>query len=101
MQSSPVREPKGELLIRIEPDTKMMFMIAKPFKEHCVKYQINYNDTLRKLTEKGRLVRRDGKRLSKGTSVNGGNIHCLWFKLDDDFVKVDEYAKPDDTADAD
>ena len=101
MQSAPVREPKGELLIRIEPDTKMMFMIAKPFKEHCVKYQINYTDTLRKLTEKGRLVRRDGKRLSKGTAVTGGNIHCLWFKLDDDFVKVDEYAKPDDTADAD
>jgi energy-coupling factor transporter ATP-binding protein EcfA2 len=100
MQALPKREPKGELLIRIEPDTKMMFIIAKPFKEHCVKYQINYNDTLRKLEEQGRLIERKGKRLSKGMNIVGDPIHCLWFKLTDDFVSVDEYAKPDETEDA-
>jgi hypothetical protein len=89
------------LLIRIEPDTKMMFVLAKPFKEYCVKYQINYNQTLDKLEEEGRLVRRAGKRLSKGMAVSGDNVHCLWFKLDEDFVNVDEYAKADETEDAD
>jgi hypothetical protein len=79
----------------------MMFFIAKPFKEYCVKYQINYNDTLNKLEKQGRLVGRAGKRLSKGMSVSGGNVHCLWFKLDDDFVKVEEYAKEDKPEDAD
>jgi hypothetical protein len=34
-------------------------------------------------------------------SVSGGNVHCLWFKLDDDFVKVEEYAKEDKPEDAD
>jgi hypothetical protein len=101
LPSSPVREPRGELLIRIEPDTKMMFVLAKPFKEYCVKYQINYNQTLDKLEEEGRLVRRAGKRLSKGMAVSGDNVHCLWFKLDEDFVNVDEYAKADETEDAD
>ena len=101
MQALPKREPKGELLIRIEPDTNMMFFIAKPFKEYCVKYQINYNDTLTKLEKQGRLVKRDGKRLSKGMAVSGGNVHCLWFKLDDDFIKVDEYIKEDTSSDAD
>jgi hypothetical protein len=101
LQSAPIREPRGELLIRIEPDTKMMFMIAKPFREYCVKYQINYNETLNKLEKEGRLVQRAGKRLSKGMAVSGDNVHCLWFKLDDDFVSVDEYAKEDASEDAD
>ncbi len=100
LYAGPVREPKGELLIRIEPDTKMMFFIAKHFKEYCVKYQINYNQTLDKLKQQGRLVKKEGKRLSKGMAVSGENIHCLWFKLTDDFVSVDEYAKPE-TEDAD
>lgn len=100
LYAGPVREPKGELLIRIEPDTKMMFFIAKHFKEYCVKYQINYNQTLDKLEQEGRLVKKAGKRLSKGMAVSGENIHCLWFKLTDDFVSVDEYAKPE-TEDAD
>jgi hypothetical protein len=101
LESAPIREPKGELLIRIEPDTKMMFVIAKQFKEYCVKYQINYNDTLNRLEEEGRLVKRAGKRLSKGMAVSGDNVHCLWFKLDEDFVSVDDYAKTDELEDAD
>lgn len=101
LYAGPVREPKGELLIRIEPDTKMMFFIAKHFKEYCVKYQINYNQTLDKLKQQGRLVKKEGKRLSKGMAVSGENIHCLWFKLTDDFVNVDEYAKTGDEEDAD
>lgn len=101
MPALPKREPKGELLIRIEPDTRMMFMIAKPFKEYCVKYQINYGETLRKLEETGRLVGRGGKRISKGMAVSGDNIHCLWFKLTDDFVNTDDYVKPEETADGD
>jgi len=101
LPSSPIREPRGELLIRIEPDTKMMFFIAKAFKEYCVKYQINYNQTLDKLEQQGRLVKRAGKRLSKGMAVSGDNIHCLWFKLAEDFVSVEDYAKADAEDDAD
>jgi hypothetical protein len=101
LPSAPIREPKGELLIRIEPDTEMMFLIAKPFREYCVKYQINYNDTLDKLEAQGRLVNRNNKRMSKGMAVSGDNVHCLWFKLDPDFVSVNEYAKEDGIVDAD
>jgi len=99
LPSAPIREPKGELLIRIEPDTNMMFLIAKPFREYCVKYQINYNDTLDKLEKQGRLLKRDNKRMSKGMAVSGDNVHCLWFKLDPDFVSVNEYAKEDTSTD--
>lgn len=96
LASAPIREPKGELLIRIEPDTKMMFLIVKPFKEYCVKYQINYNQTLDKLEQEGRLVKRAAKRLSKGMAVSGDNVHCLWFKVDDEFVDTTPYEEADE-----
>lgn len=96
LPSAPVREPKGELLIRIEPDTKMMFLIVKPFREYCVRYQINYNDVLNKLEQQGRLIKRAGKRLSKGMAVSGDNVHCLWFKVDDEFVDTTQYEETDE-----
>jgi hypothetical protein len=92
MQALPRREPRGELLVRIEPDTKRMYIIAKSFKDYCVKFQINYNDTIKKLETEGRLIKKDGIRLSKGTAVSGDPIHCLWFKVDDDdFVDPTQY----------
>jgi hypothetical protein len=93
MQPLPLRTPKGELLIRIEPDTKLMYLIARPFKEYCVKFQINYAETVRRLEEKGRLVAKGPKRISKGTEVNGDPVHCLVFKLEEDFLNTEEYAK--------
>lgn len=94
MQAAPKREPKGELLVRIEPDTKRMFIIAKAFREYCVKFQINYGETIKKLETEGRLIKKDGVRLSKGTAVSGDPIHCLWFKIDDDeFIDAEQYAE--------
>lgn len=91
----PKREPKGELLIRYEPDTQIMFFMAKPFKEYCVQYQINYAETLRILQERKRLVSRGPKRLSKGMSVYSVPVHAIGIKVGGDFVDVDKYM--DDT----
>jgi len=77
--------------VRIEPDTKRMFIIAKSFREHCVKFQINYAETIRKLEAEGRIIDKKGVRLSKGTAVTGDPIHCLWFKIDEDFVDATQY----------
>jgi hypothetical protein len=33
-------------------------------------------------------------------SVSGDNIHCLWFKLDEDFVDVENYTKEEPADDA-
>ena len=100
MQAAPVREPKGELLVRIEPDTKRMFIIAKSFKEYCVRYQLNYTETVKKLETEGRIIDKKGIRLSKGTTVSGEPIHCLWFKIDDDFIDTAPYENAE-KADAD
>jgi hypothetical protein len=100
MQAAPLREPRGELLVRIEPDTKRMFIIAKSFKDYCVKFQINYLETVKKLETEGRIIEKKPIRLSKGTAISGEPIHCLWFKIDDEFVDTTQYAGTE-VADAD
>ena len=92
MQAAPLREPRSELLVRIEPDTKRMFIIAKSFKDYCVKFQINYTETVKKLETEGRIIEKKPIRLSKGTTISGEPIHCLWFKIDDEFVDTTQYA---------
>ena len=92
LQRLPLREPKGELLIRIEPDTKLMFISAKAFREYCVKYQISYSGTIRKLKEAGRYKKGEAKRMSKGTLVTSLPIHALKLDLSSgDFINIDNY----------
>lgn len=88
------REPRGELLVRIEPNTKMMYVSAKQFREYCVRFQISYAETTRKLKEKGRLIKSDTYRLTKGTSVTVDPVHCLWIKVDEDTLDLEVYTQP-------
>jgi hypothetical protein len=96
----PQLEPRGELLIRYEPDTKRMYFAAKAFKDDCVKYQVNYKETLRQLTASGVLLKNDNggpvvnKRLSKGMKVAAPATSCLMLDCTrDEFINVDEFVK--------
>jgi hypothetical protein len=90
MPKMPTLEPKGELLIRYEPDTKKMFLAAKPFKNDCVKFQVNYRDTLKQLEEKGIFTGTMNKRLSKGMKVVAPGVHSLVFDCSNsDFISLD------------
>ena len=61
--------PRGHLVARYEPDTKMLFLRIKPFKEWCVDQQINYQSVVDEL--KSKLgAKRVKKRLTKGTDFN-------------------------------
>lgn len=77
MQTLPLLEPRGELLIRYEPDTKRMYLAAKAFKDDCVEYQVNYKETLRKLQETGIYLGSEAKRLSKGMKVVSPGVHSI------------------------
>lgn len=90
MQSMPTMEPKGELIIRYEPDTKRMFITAKSFKDDCVKLQVNYKETLKFLEESGIYKGTTVKRMSKGTKVNAPGVHALIMDFaDSDLFDVD------------
>ena len=90
MVELPKQEPKGELLIRYEPDTNKVFIASKPFKDHCVKYQINYKDTLEQLRAKGMLLGPGQKRMAKGMAMISTNTPVLIFNASHkDFISID------------
>ena len=61
--------PRGTLVARYEPDTKLLFLRLKPFREWCVDQQINYQGVVDDLKEK-LGAKRVKKRLTKGTDFN-------------------------------
>jgi hypothetical protein len=79
MEVYPVMQPKGELLVRFEPDTKQMYIAAKHFKNDCVDYQINYKETLEALKKDGVYLGTSVKRLSKGMKFTYPGVYCLMF----------------------
>jgi hypothetical protein len=76
---APRVEPKGELIIRYEPDTKRMFIVSKAFRNDCVKFQINYQDTVNELKKMGIITKAEDKRMGKGTNLMSTGVHTLIF----------------------
>tara|TARA_R110000822_G_scaffold579_5_gene2579 strand:+ start:3557 stop:6400 length:2844 start_codon:yes stop_codon:yes gene_type:complete len=90
MQQLPVLEPRGELLIRYEPDTQRVYVAVSAFKKYCVKYQINYKETIRQLTKAGVFIGAANKRLSKGMSIVSPAVHCIILDASvEDFMDID------------
>ena len=96
MPALPIMEPRGDLTIRYEPDTKMMYLAAKAFKNDCAKYQVNYKETLAELEAKGIFVGRAVKRLSKGMKVVSPGVQCLIIDCSSsEFLDMDEFIQPE------
>lgn len=92
MHHAPTLEPRGELIIRYEPDTKRMYIAASAFKKDCVTGQVHYKDVLQQLKKKGVYVGADNKRLSKGMKVKSPGVHSLIFDCSGtDFIDIDHY----------
>jgi hypothetical protein len=90
LQPLPMLEPKGELLIRYEPDTKELYIAAKQFKDFCVRQQINYKSTLKSLTTLKVFVEGTNKRMSKGMKVVSPAVRVLKFDASvSEFLQLD------------
>lgn len=88
--SLPTMEPKGELLIRYEPDTKHMYLVTREFKADCVERQINYKNTLAELKQKGVFKEPVNKRMSKGMKITSPAVNTLLFDCSDSsFLNLD------------
>lgn len=102
LPNAPLREPKGELLIRYELDTKRLFIVQKKFKEWCAKNQISYHDTISNLRNTGVSVDSVKKRMAKGTLMAAPPVNSLL--IDDTMCNVFDAeavlaASQDDTED--
>jgi hypothetical protein len=91
----PTLEPKGDLLIRYEPDTKRMYFVTKDFKNDCVDQQISYKDTLKELKEKGFYEGTVNKRMSKGMKITSPAVNAIMFDCSTGFVNMDELIAPE------
>jgi hypothetical protein len=75
-----IKEPRGQLLVRYEPDTKLLFISSKHFRLFCTREQIPYQLTLDELRAKKILVAEgQKKRMGKGTAVD---VNILTIVLD-------------------
>jgi len=79
----PQVSPKGELLIRIEPDTKLIFIASKPFRNYCTGLQISCKDLFKVLTSSGVYMGEIKKRMSRGTLISAPAIHAFQFSFSD------------------
>jgi hypothetical protein len=66
----PEASPRMVLVGRYEYDVKRLYLLPKPFKEWCAKYQINYSGLIDGLKEGKTNARKMKQRLGKGTHVN-------------------------------
>lgn len=86
LEHAPIREPRGPLTIRYEPDTKMLFVAVRPYREECSKYSMSFDGSLEPYQKAGAYVGMKKKRMFAGTITNTAqNIHALVF----DAAKLD------------
>lgn len=82
----------GELLIRIEPDTKLLYINAKHLRAYCTKNQVTLKDTLKGLEADGIYKGQVKKRMSKGTEIQTPAVHAYLFSIDNnDFINAEDY----------
>jgi hypothetical protein len=66
----PILEPRGELMIRMEPDTMKLFITATALRKYCTEHRITLKDVLTSLTAEGVYGGATKKRMSKGTKLS-------------------------------
>jgi len=80
LEHAPIREPRGPLTIRYEPDTKMLFVAVRPYREECNKYSMSFEGSLEPYQKVNAYLGQKKKRMFAGTVTNTAqNVHALVF----------------------
>lgn len=80
LEFAPIREPRGALTARYEPDTKLLFITARTLRDDCAKVMANFEETMAPYRKNGALVGTKKKRMAAGTVANtqaGVNALCF------------------------
>lgn len=71
-----IREPRNELRIRYEPDTKLIFIPIEDLRNWCAQRQLYYKELVAELKQKGIFLKAEKKRLGKGTDIPTPPSYC-------------------------
>lgn len=74
---APIREPRGELIVRYEPDTKKLFITAKQLRDWCAENQISYKALTEELTTMGASLGIIKKAMSRGSDISTPSVSAL------------------------
>lgn len=83
MSVMPIHEPRGELRIRCEPDTRRIFLASTPLKKWCATNQVSYNSLAKQLTDSGIRTELVKKRMAKGTDIAMPPTSTLMIQIPD------------------
>ena len=105
LEHGPIREPRGKVIVRYEPDTKMLFVVNKEWRDDCGKTFMGYEDTLNPYRKNKSYVGLKKKRMLAGTAMGASDgVMALVFdtsKLDffaeDALVNADSKSDGEDT----
>jgi hypothetical protein len=70
LETGPIREPRGALTARYEPDTKLLYVVAKEYRAECNKAQLNFDESLAMHKKSGAFLGQKRKRMTSGTIVD-------------------------------
>ena len=76
-------EPRNELLIRWEPDTKRIFIATAPFKKWCAESQISFSSILESLASDNLHAEMIKKRMGKGLPYSMPAVMTLMIQVPD------------------
>ncbi len=70
MAEAPIREPRGRLYIRYEPDTKLIYVSKTKFREFCTAGQTSYTSVLDAMKKQNAFVGEKKVRMGKGMQLS-------------------------------
>jgi hypothetical protein len=70
LETGQIREPRGALTARYEPDTKLLYVVAKEYRAECNKSQLNFDESLAMHKKSGAFLGQKRKRMTSGTIVD-------------------------------
>jgi hypothetical protein len=103
VESLPILEPRnGKLHIRMEPDTRKLYLTVKPFRDYCSENQITVKELLTALAIDGIYIGTEKKRMAKGTKIPSPAVYAYVFDCSiPDFIDPAEYVAAVTTEPAD
>jgi len=103
IELGPIREPRGQLSVRYEPDTKMMYVANRAYREECSKYQMGFDASLEPYVKSKAFLGVKKKRMFAGTVASTSqNVQALVFDasrlgfFDEDILLNAPPAEPSD-----
>lgn len=79
LKELPLLEPRRELMMRFEPDTKRVFITVSAFRKYCADRSIGYREAIAKMKKVGLYKNTVQKRMTKGMKINMIPVSALEF----------------------